>query len=335
MAADSATRLHRFLPYAFREHGLTAQLTACALDGVARPALPIDAERHQVSLVGQRFTRAAFDVSVAVPATILAAVLPPHERAAPPVALIAVVECKPSRCRRRVVLTAAAPGSHQYSGRVELLRDELWGVAELSFWLIRTSTGSVTSGAGWAIDRGSRLASARGWEIRVDPGAPVRGEYLDVREEDFTQHGPPKFPSPAALYQLDCDGEQVILWINSAKTRLLPALHSEGNVGRLARLRDAFFDRIHAAVWLRLFVRAAQDLLRLGEPAYSWQTSVLQHWLPGLYPEHKDHESRLTALCDEIGEGELSTVLSRLDLLIQDENQPAHLFEKLVEETEA
>jgi hypothetical protein len=335
MAADSATRLHRFLPYAFREHGLTAQVTGGALDGVARPTLAIDAERHQVSLVGQRFGRAALDVSVAVPATVLSAVLPPEERAHPPVALLALVECKASRCRQRVALTATAPGDLRFSGRVELVRDELWGAAELSFFLVRTAPSKVAAGSGWAVDLGARLASGRGWEVRIDPAAPVRGEYLDVREEDFAQVGPPQFPQPDALYQLDCESELVILWLNSAKTRLAPAWHAEGTVGRLARLRDALFDRIYGAVWLRLFVRAAQELVRGGEPAYPWQTAVLQQWLPRLYPEHREHDARVTALCDELEEGELSAVLGRLDLLIQDENQAAHLFQKLVEETEA
>jgi hypothetical protein len=282
---------------------------------------------------GQRFTRATVEVSVTVPAVILEAVVPPWELATPPVTLIALVRCEPSRHRRSVVLAATVPAAGLVCrGRVELAREELLGAAELSILLVRDAA-SPDAGQGWATERGARLASARSWEVRVDVGASPRGEYLDVREEDFAKIGPPQFRQPDAVYQLDCEGESVVLWLNSARTRVVGVLHSEGNVGRRARLRDAVFDRIYAAVWMRLFLRAAQDVLRLGEPAWPWQGAVLQKWLPELYPDQPDHEARLDALHLEAADG-LHDLLGRLDLAIQAENQAAHLYEMLIEEVE-
>lgn len=340
MSASSATRLHRFLPHRYVEYGLQAHVTRCFFDGNERLTAAIDPERHLVSLVGQRFQRATVELSVALPPAVLALVLPPLEQRAPPVHVIAIVECHASRYRRGVVLSATEGGAPLLLagapclGQLELGREELLGSAEITILLVRAATGEA-AGPGWAVERGARLASARGWEVRVDANASPRGEYLDIREEEFARVGPPRFPQPDALYQLDCDGELVVLWLNSEKTRVAGVLHSEGTVGRRARLREVVFDRIYGAVWVRLFLRAVHDVVRLGEPSYPWQTAVLQKWLPGLYPEQQDHESRIEALRVEAAEGDVSELLGRLDLLIQVENQAAYVHEMLVQEVES
>jgi hypothetical protein len=323
------------LPYRYREHGLTARVTQCLVDGANHPATSIDHERHLVTLAGQRFSRAELELSVTIPWAVLTAVLPPQEHAAPPVALIGLVHCDASRCRTSITLPLAEPsplsGERVCVGRIALDREGFFGSVALSFLLVRTAASQVVA-SGWALDRGARLASARAWEVRFEAVAAPRGEYLDIREEDFAQVGAPQFPQPDAMYQLDCDGESVTLWLNSANARIASVLHSEGSVGRRARLRDAVFDRIYAAVWFRLFLRAATDVVRLGETPYPWQAAVLQKWLPKLYPHCLDHESRIAALSNDTRDGDWSTLLSRLDLLIQKENQAAHVYEMLVEE---
>lgn len=335
MPENSATRLLQFLPYSYKELGLQARISQCILDGAERAATAIDEERHLISLVGQRFQRVSLDVSVTVAPTLLAAVLPPPERAAPPVRVVAVVACPASRCRRSVALTVDAASSTSWVGKIELARDEIIGAAELSILLVRgVAAAPDLPSAGYAVERGARLASARVWEVRVDASASPRGEYLDIREVDFAEAGLPRFPQPEALYQLECEGESVVLWLNLAKTRVVGVLHSEGNVGRRARLRDAVFDRIYCAVWLRLFVRAAHEVVQLGEPSYPWQTAVLQKWLPGLYPDQTDHESRVAALCVEAQEGDLGEILGRLDLLIQVENEVSRIHDTLALEVE-
>jgi hypothetical protein len=327
---SSATRLLEFLPFCYEEHGLEARVSQCGLDGGPRSAAVLDPERRLVSLVGQRFVRAELELRVTVPLAVLTAVLPPQEHAAPPVAVIAVVRCDATRYRRSFLLPVVGDGEIVCAGRLELEREALAGSVELACWLVRTVAGAVV-GARWAVDPGARLASARPWELRIDAVHSPRGEYLDIREEDFAHVGPPRFPRPDAMYQLDCEGESVTLWLNSGNARIASVLHSEGSVGRRARLRDAVFDRLYAAVWFRLFLRAAMDRVRLGESALPWQDAVLQKWLPKLYPDCLDLESQARALSQETAEGDWSSVLGRMDLLVQQENQAAHVYEMLVE----
>lgn len=331
MAGSSVLRELRFLPYRCAENALQAQVTQCWLDGARRPGVSIDQDRHVVALNGQRFSKVALELTVAVPPETLAEVLPAPELEAPPVELRAVVRCEHSRFRSSFVLPVIAGGS--FGGRLELERDDLFGTVEITCWLVR-SRPVEGEGKGLAEEQGARLASARPWEVRFDIPPSRTGEYLDIREVNFAEAGPPAFPNPDALYQLDCDGEAVILWLNLARPRVAGVLHSEGSVGRRARLRDVAFDRIYGAVWFRLFLRAAMDRVRLNEPGLPWQTAVLKLWLPKLYPECEDLETQVAALARDVEGGDWSTQLSRLDLLIQSENDAGHIYEMLVQEVE-
>jgi hypothetical protein len=220
-----------------------------------------------------------------------------------------------------------------YSGSVQLKRDDIAGAVEITFMLVRT-TRCVIIDEGWAVESGARLASARPWEIRFDSNLAPRGDYLDVREEDFRQAGPARFAFPDAMYQLDTDGETPILWLNSAHKRTTSVLHSAASVGRTARIRDVAFDRISVSVWIRLFLQAARDVVRDDETA-AWKTAVLRHWLPSLYPDATDHESRVEELRKELRDADEGRILGRLDLAIQTELETARLFDSLTDEIES
>lgn len=335
--ARSARRRHRFLPYRFEEHGLAARIARCHLD--ARPAgVAADPERHLLDLSAQRFGRAEVELIVTVRPEVMSAVIPPDERARPPVQVLALVSCGPSRVRRAVPLAEVAGEAGEagaYAGVIAVERAEARGAVEVTAMLVRAAAAGAAGAPGFAGRAGDRLASSRTWEIRVDASAAPRGEYLDVRYEDFARVGPPKFPAPAAMYQLDCEAEAPILWLNTASARLAGALASNASTGRLARIRDAIFDRISAAVWTRLFLRAMGELVRTGETAWPWQTAVLQRWLPRLYAEDPDHESRVESLSREVADGDADLVLARLDLAIQDELESARVHAQLIEELES
>lgn len=330
--ASSARRRHRFLPYRFEEHGLAVRVARCLLD--QRPAgVAADPERHLLDLSAQRFAHAELELAVTVRPEVVRAVLPEDERARPPVQVLALVSCGASRIRRAVGLAAVAGEAGAYAGGIAVARAEVRGAVEITAMLVRAVDGG--GAPGFAARAGDRLASGRTWELRVDASAAPRGEYLDVRYEDFARVGPPQFPAPAALYQLDCESEAPILWLNTASPRLAGALASVASTGRIARIREAIFDRISAAVWTRLFLRAMTDLVRTGEPTWTWQTAVLQRWLPRLYAEDPDHESRVESLRRELDDGELDAVIARLDLAIQDELASARVHAQLIEELEA
>lgn len=334
MPSSASTRHQKFLPYRFADCGLLTRITRCVLDG-ERPANAVpDIDRHLLDLSSQRFKVASLDLSVTLSREVLAAVLPAAETAHAPARLIALVRCDASRLRTAVEIAAGPLAPAIYSGAVPIRRDEIAGVLEVVTMLVRSAPCTIRD-EGWAVESGARLASARPWEIRIDPSHSPRGEFLDIRVEDFKTAGPPRFPSASAMYQLECEGESPILWLNSANKRISSVLHNVANVGRAARIRDIAYERISVSVWIRLFLRAARDLMRLGEPVHPWQMAVLRHWLPMLYPDATDHESRFDAMRTELTDGDEGHILERLDLAIQTELETAHVFEILTDEIES
>ncbi|HYU14525.1 MAG TPA: hypothetical protein VEL05_00570 [Candidatus Acidoferrum sp.] len=334
MATGTATRRHRFQPYRFAEHGLALSPARCVLDGERAIAAAPDVERHLLDLSAHRFRTARLSIDVAVSPSLLASVFPPDEAGAAPARVALVLRCPSTRVRlaQAVAEPPLTPGT--YTAAVELERARLWGAVELASVLVRTSA-RPERGDGFAAFAGARVADSTPWEIRVDAVQAVRGLYLDIRYEDFGKAGVDQFPSPDALYQLDCDGEAPILWLNSAHERVATSLDSAASVGRVARLRDVLFERIQHAVWTRLFVAAARDAIRIGEPAFEWQEPVLRMWLPRLYPGSGDNESRLASLEHEMEEDGLAGLLGRLDGLLQEEHGTARAFDLLAEEIES
>jgi hypothetical protein len=334
MANGTATRRHRFQPYRFGEHGVALAPTRCVLEGERAISLAPDQDRHVLDLSAHRFHAARLSFDIAVPPALLAAVFPPDEAAAAPARLALLLRCPSTRVRMAEPVVGPPLRAATYTAAVDLERPRLWGTVELSAVIIRESA-RHDRGDGFAAFAGARVADARPWEIRVDGVQAVRGQFLDIRYEDFRRAGPDQFPNPDALYQLDCDGETPILWLNSAHARICTSLDSVASIGSVARLRDVAFERIQHAVWTRLFASAARDVGRLGECPFDWQEPVLRMWLPRLYPDAGDHESRLAALAQELEEDDLAGILGRLDGLLQEEHQTARALDLLAEEMES
>jgi hypothetical protein len=332
--AGTATRRHRFQPYQFAEHAIELTPTWCALDDQRALGVVPDIERHLLDLSSQRYQRARLSLSLTVAPALLAAVFPAGELDAPPARLAILLRCPATRLRVAVGVAGPPVRGGTYTAAVELRRADLSGAVELGAVLIRDVARSGPED-GFASFAGAKLADARPWELRIDAVRPVHGQYLDVRYEDFRAAGVGQFPRPDALYQLDCDGEAPILWLNLAQPRICSSLDSVATTGHVARLRDVVFERIQHAVWSRLVIAAARDVTRLGEPAFAWQEPVLRTWLPRLYPDAGDHDSRVAALGRELDDGDVAALLGRLDGLLQDEHDTARCLDLLAEEIES
>ena len=333
MPTSSSKRQQRFLPYRFQEHGLQARVERCTFDRALPAGIAPDVERHLLDLSAQRFESATIELAVTLPTAILTEVVPPAERDAIPARILALVQCHSSRLRVAHVFAPGPTTAATYTGSIQLERDDIAGAVEITFMLVRTERFAATD-EGYGVAVGSRLASSRPWEIRFDANIAPRGDYLDVREEDFREAGAARFASPDAMYQLDTDGETPILWLNSKHKRITSVLRSAASVGRVARTRDVAFDRISVSVWIRLFLHAARDVVR-GDESATWKTAVLRHWLPSLYPEAMNHESRVEELREELADADEGRILGRLDLAIQAESDTARLFESLTDEIES
>jgi hypothetical protein len=321
------------LPYRFVEHGVQVRIEGCGFDGLRDAAIVADHDRHVLDVSARRFERVTLDLAASVTPQLLEEVLRPDERTSPPIRVLALVRCPATHLRTTVELTATRSEPATYTCRVAAARVDLAATLGITVMLVRASS-AQSRADGWASRAGERLASARTWEVRIDANQQPGGHYLDMRQEDFRLSGAHRFPVPEALYQLDLDGEAPTLWLNSGHPRILHVLHSAGTVGKTARLRDAFFDRISAAVWIRLIMRAARDLVRLDEPAAPWQTAVLQKWLPFLYPHIADQSARLDATKEELEDGGEESFLQRLDLVLQRELETVRALDMLAEELE-
>ncbi len=317
MTRAFTVRKQRFLPYAFVDHGLGFSVQQCRLDGDRDVTAAYDAERRVLELSSSRWSTARVRVEVSLGADLVESLFSPEERTAPPGRLMVIVTCSATRIRRAVALGEARLSVGMSAGEVTLVRSELQGAVELTPVLIR-STGRDAADDGFADATGSRLATGATVEIRVDEVRSPTGEYLDIRYESFRESGPPRFPHPASMYQLDCDGDAPVLWINLDHAKVCSVLDGGGTVGRVARLRDVLFGQISYGVWSRLFWRAARDLQRAGEPVHEWQRAVLARLLPAIYPETLDADSRLEALREDLDDDSDEIVLARLDGALQE-----------------
>jgi hypothetical protein len=328
----ATTRRLRFLPHPFAEHGVELAITSGILDGQRAATSTPDLDRHLFDLAAQRFLTITMRVEAALRPDVLASVLPERERLRPPAAVFVTTRCAATHLREVIPMSGSLT-SGRLACTVSMRRADLLGVVEVGAMLLRT-TSADTATEEYAAERGARIASARPWEVRIDAGAPPRGEFLDIRYVDFREADRAQFPNVGALYQLVTAGESPILWINSAHQRVCAALDGTGTSGRVARFRDVAFERLFHAVWLRLFLQSLRDLVRTGEPALAWQDAVLKRWLPPLYPDCADHESRVVAARRDVEDGDELDIIARLDSLLQVDRDTPRLLEVLAEEIE-
>ncbi|RMH40924.1 MAG: hypothetical protein D6689_12350 [Deltaproteobacteria bacterium] len=332
MGRGQTIKRQQFLPYRYDRFGVVATPERCAIDG-ARTVTAVRADRHLVDLSAHRFDEATIEWRLDVPAALIDAVLPPGERADPPVAIVVAVRCPATRLRTAVRIPWADVRDGKARAATRIRRGDARGSVDVVALAVRTRDASDAVD-GYAMARGARLAGSRPWELRFDRLRDPRGAYLDVRYARFGDYGPPQFPSPASLYQLDCDGDSPVLWLNLDHERVCEALDSNANVGTRAAIRDVLFDSIAHAVWTRLFVEAAEQVRDGDEPPFEWQRSVLERFLPALYPHCTDHAARVAALREEREQGDAGRVLDRLDAVLQEQLDVAVHAARLIERAE-
>lgn len=321
----------RFLPYRFDEQALQLGIEHCTIDGHREAVPPYDAEQRLLDVSGSRIASLRVGLEVAITDALIAEVFPPDERGSPEAGVIVAVVCTSTRLRRAVVLTEGTIAAGPVRGELELSARDAFGTVELTPIMVRR-VHRADRDDGFATRAGSRLASGRSLEIRIDKQRPPQGEYLDIRYESFRAKGPPQFPHADALYQLDCDGEEPVLWLNLDHARICAVFDGAGNVGRVARVRNVVFAQIAQAVWSRLFWRAARSLQRVGEAVHAWEHAVLAFWLPRVYPDVRDLESRQAALCADLDADADDLVMARLDGALQAELELASRADSLAGE---
>jgi hypothetical protein len=322
----SRTQEQRFLPWAHESQALTLAVLDAELDGQPLVVEP----RSQTIDLASEWSRARLELELTIPSRVLTRVLAKPERASPPVAGLITLRCDQTHLRERVCLR---PWAEMDAGRLRttltLARDDLAASVSLDAFLLRSTSASQPV-LGVASELGTRLASARPLVLVIDEPPVHSGNYLDIQYRSFAKD--PTLPASrqTALYQIELERADPILYLNSDHEHVRATLDSKGTTGRRARLRDLVFERIAAGVWSQLIVHAAGRLVEDGEFVYGWERAVLEQWLPRLYPEQTDDDARRR--CLERGYQRLPQLLHELDLTLQTSGELAALATKLTEE---
>ncbi len=315
----------RFFPWAHEALGLELVIAAAQLDD--RPVELADPRARLLDLCAS-WERARLELEVHVPKRIAKRVVAPDEREDPPLAVLVALRCTATHLRRRVARFDWDP-SGRFALTCELLRAELAQVAELDAFLIR-SRPLARPQPGVAARVGARLASARPWVLQIDEPAQRSGHFLDVQYRSFIHDPNIPVSQRAALYRLEIEREDPILYLNAELDRVRAVLDNKGTHGRRVRARELLYERIQAGVWTQLLVRVATRLADDGELAYPWEQAILAQWLPQLYPDAIDEAARIEQLRRDVHD--LPGLLSNIDAVLQVSNALASCATKLVEE---
>jgi hypothetical protein len=317
----------RFLPWAHESHALALSVLGGRLDG---RTLELTDPRVQILDLSSPWQRARIELELRVPTRVLGRVLPEHEHADPRVEILISLRCDRTHLRRQVCLRRWSEGeSGRFAAALTIARDELAEQATLDAYLVRSQACSSPM-PGVASRLGARLASARPWVLQIDEAPARAGSYLETQYRSFARD--PSIPpsNRAALYRLELEREDPILYLNADHERVRAVLDAKGTTGRRARLRELVFERIVSGVWTQLVLRAAARAVEDGELAYAWEHAVLDQWLPRLYPEQADDEARRRCLHRDYQR--LPTLLVELDGALQTSGELAEIATKLADE---
>jgi hypothetical protein len=307
LAKTQTTKRERFLPHEYLKFGLNLSFPTVRID--ERAGGVIDIDRHLIDLTAMEFTRARLRMAVSVPSQLA-------DRPADELSLVVTVRGPKTRLRRAVLLERI--GDAAYEGELQLNRADVWGSVELTPFALDAS--------------GLRIASARPWEVRVDRLREAAGGFLEIRYESFSNIGPPQFPNPKNMYQLDAQSEKPLLWLNHDHQEIQGVLSALGNTGWRARAREVLFDHIEQVVTLELFFRVADLCRDSDDPPYDWQSNFIERLLPPLFPEHADHASRLAALQEMLAENQTGELHHRLSAHLQSSCKAAEHVTRLIRE---
>lgn len=319
----------RFLPYAYERSGIGVRVANC-LDEQRRSLAQPDFERHLIELDDRPWQAIRLDILLQVTAELLERLLPDTERAVAPFRLLITVRSPATRLRMGFVVADAPikPGEYRYA--LKLSHTDIVGPVEIAAFLVCAKS-AVALSTGYAAHLGGRVAGSRPWQLLVEPRQAASGDFLDVRYRSFKQDALLK-QFETNLYRLECDQEAPVLWVNADQDKIAAILGERGTVGRRARMRDLFYDVISYGVWTQLFTRAARHLAD-GELVYEWEEAVLRELLPFLYPQKRDHGSRVSALIDLLDYGDWPLVMERLDAALQVKCDGSVHMARLIEET--
>ncbi|MFF4135245.1 hypothetical protein ACFY1B_27595 [Streptomyces mirabilis] len=213
----------------------------------------------------------------------LSATLPPGANA-PDAAwsdlcVLAVLTDGETNVRTSTALTCDAQDGRDWSGSVELLRDDHLGRASLAVHAVGTVDGV----------RGRSIAETdRSWIVDTVSDEPVRGLQLDVQTTSFRKSSREWLQAYAdAPWIVDTSARVPTVFVNTDVEGVIGLLDSNSS-GVDSKVRDLLVAQMATDVWTAVFHGAIGDLEVEpgGGPVFptDWQGEVLREMLPDVVP---------------------------------------------------
>ena len=272
----------KFYPYKRLNRPVTLRLTSVSLK-------LSDGTRDQLETTAYSTQQQAVALGIAghtdwVSATVgLSATLPPGANApdAPwsDLCVLAVLTDGETNVRTSANLTLDAEGGRDWSGSLEVFRDDHLGRASLAVYAVGTVDGV----------RGRSIAETdRNWIIDTVSDEPVRGLQLDVQKASFKRSSREWLQAYAdAPWIVDASARVPSVFVNTDIEGVIDLLDSSGS-GVDSKVRDLLVAQMATDVWTAVFHGAIGDLEVEpgGGPVFptDWQGEVLREMLPDVIP---------------------------------------------------
>ncbi|MCF3175164.1 hypothetical protein IPZ61_17800 [Streptomyces sioyaensis] len=272
----------KFYPYKRLNRPITLRVTSVSLK-------LSDGTRDQLETTAYSTQQQAVALGIAghtdwVSATIgLSATLPPGANTpdAPwsDLCVLAVLTDGETNVRTSADLTLDAEDGRDWSGSLELFRDDHLGRASLAVYAVGTVDGV----------RGRSIAETdRSWIIDAVSDEPVRGLQLDIQKASFKRSSREWLQAYAdAPWIVDTSARVPTVFVNTDVEGVIDLLDSNGS-GVDSKVRDLLVAQMATDVWTAVFHGAIGDLEVEpgGGPVFptNWQGEVLREMLPDVIP---------------------------------------------------
>ncbi|MEB8337897.1 hypothetical protein [Streptomyces endophyticus] len=193
--------------------------------------------------------------------------------------VLAVLTDGETNIRTSVALGRDTEDGRDWSGSLDLLRDDHAGRASLAVYAV----GTADDVRGRAITE-----TDKSWVVDTESEEPVRGLQLDVKTAGFRKSAREWLHAYAdAPWIVDASGRVPTVLVNTDVEGILGLLDSSG-AGVDSKMRDLLVGQMATDVWTAVFHSAIGDLEVEpgGSPVFptDWQGEVLREMLPDVVP---------------------------------------------------
>ncbi|MFD6288941.1 hypothetical protein [Streptomyces sp. NPDC060205] len=200
--------------------------------------------------------------------------------------VLAVLTDGDTNVRTTVDLRQDGEGSKEWSGEIEVLRDDHVGRADLAAYAVATVDGV----------RGRSITETdNGWTVDVAAEEPLGGLRLDVKQASFSKSAREWLrPYADVPWVVDTSGRLPLVMVNTDVEGFSDLLGGESG-GMENKVHELLVSQMATDVWTAVFHSAVGDLEVEpdGSPVFptDWRGEVLREMLPDVVPDLRVEEA--------------------------------------------